>query len=329
MSNLTDTIAGLNMSDGDRSTLLSAVNATLLKLDTTTPILHKPLKPTPYGGKVDAIASLNFIENLEEYFTIVKLPQEEWVPHAVGYLGEARGWWRASKQSVKTTAWATFRSTFLQQFTPADSVNAARHRLNHLQQGHDPVLDYITKFNDLLRLIPELDAGQARFIFIEGLEHELSKQVRLARPSTLQDAIREATILYDILHHNEPTSKPSSDTSNSGPEPMDINGFFTKLNAFLTRNNKINNRNYRNFTNRQNPNNNRGTNVNRTTNPPRLDNAERERCMRLGLCLRCRQHGHISRDCPTYSINALDIDPPHDTNAPPNQQTILETAGKD
>jgi hypothetical protein len=38
---------------------------------------YKPLKPTSFNGKVNAISSLNFIESLEEYFNIVELPTEK------------------------------------------------------------------------------------------------------------------------------------------------------------------------------------------------------------------------------------------------------------
>ena len=31
----------------------------------------------------------------------------------------------------------------------------------------------------------------------------------------------------------------------------------------------------------------------------RLSNVERERLMRHGLCFRCKEHGHLARDCPT------------------------------
>ena len=32
--------------------------------------------------------------------------------------------------------------------------------------------------------------------------------------------------------------------------------------------------------------------------PQKLTAGERERCMKEGLCLRCRKPGHIAKDCP-------------------------------
>jgi hypothetical protein len=66
------------MPDDERATLQAAIESSLAQLTTPAPIPHKPLKPTPFNGKVDAISSLNFIESLEEYFVIVELPAVKW-----------------------------------------------------------------------------------------------------------------------------------------------------------------------------------------------------------------------------------------------------------
>ncbi|KAG0276573.1 hypothetical protein BGZ96_003228 [Linnemannia gamsii] len=328
-TNLFTTVSQLHLTDDERASLQAAIESSLAQLITPAPVPHKPLKPSPFNGKVNAISSLNFIESLEEYFLIVELPTIKWVPYAIGYLGEARSWWRGTKRTIQNTSWIEFKETFLQQFTPADSINAARRRLHALKQS-GPVLDYITAFHDLLRIIPEMDAGQKMYLFINGLERELSKQVRLSRPADLDEAIVQATVLYDILHQNEPTT---NHTTPSKPEPMDIDAIFTSLNAILRNNSNRDNNNNRPFntyatpnynnninnTNNNNrlpyySNNNNNINNNRRPsqyqgnpfNPPRLDNTERERCMRLGLCLRCRQSGHLARSCPVFRLNALE-----------------------
>ena len=33
----------------------------------------------------------------------------------------------------------------------------------------------------------------------------------------------------------------------------------------------------------------------------KLSKEERERCMKEGLCLRCRKKGHVAQNCPTFS----------------------------
>ncbi|KAF9536729.1 hypothetical protein EC957_009868 [Mortierella hygrophila] len=129
------------------------------------------------NAHVLAESARDIINRLEEYFTIVELPAQKWVPYAVGYLGEARGWWRSTKHHVDTTSWTDFKAMFLKQYTPPDSINAARRRLSSLRQGSRPVLDYITAFDDLLRLLPSLDPDQALYMFTAGLERELSKQL--------------------------------------------------------------------------------------------------------------------------------------------------------
>jgi hypothetical protein len=90
-----------------------------------------------------------------------------------------------------------------------------------------------------------MDAGQKMYLFINGLEHELSKQVRLSRPADLEDAIVQATVLYDILNQNEPTNNA---TILPKTEPMEVDTLFTALNAFLQNNNNIRNTNRNNNT---------------------------------------------------------------------------------
>lgn len=339
---LLNTVSQLHMPDADRATLQAAITSSLAQLTTPAPVPHKPLKPSCYNGKVDAISSLNFVESLEEYFQIVELPSEKWVPYAIGYLGEARSWWRGTKRTILNTSWIDFKNAFLQQFTPADSINAARRRLHALKQGSGPVLDYITTFNDLLRIIPEMDAGQKMYLFINGLEHELSKQVRLARPSDLDDAIVQATVLYDILNQNEPTNHT---TSLPKLEPMDIDAIYMALNAILRNNNNrpfntntysnnYSNNNARPFsthTSFNNNNNKQPFNRNPPTplsiNPPRLTNAERERCMRLGLCRRCRQQGHIANKCPVFHVNVWETDT-SETHVPTPDLDSIQQSGK-
>jgi len=363
MSNLSqsllNTVTTLAMSDADRTILNAAIISSLAQLETPAPIPHKPLKPTCYNGKVDALSSLNFIEGLEEYFTIVELPAQKWVPYAVGYLGEARGWWRSTKHHVDTTSWINFKAMFLKQYTPPDSINAARRRLSSLRQGSRPVLDYITAFDDLLRLLPSLDPDQASYMFTAGLERELSKQVRLSRPSTLEQAIENATCLYDILNTHEPQSLLSSSSSSSHPEPMEVDAVTgyenkqTKNNSWnnnnaWNNNNTWNNRNaWNNNSNNNNKNNNNTSRSNNNTNqrststnnkntsnnnnhfvnPPPLNQAWRARCQALGLCRRCRQPGHFAIDCPIYALNNFDTEiDPETTSTPP--EIIDSSSGK-
>ncbi|KAF9896246.1 hypothetical protein BX616_007833, partial [Lobosporangium transversale] len=136
----------------------------------------KPQKPTPYEGAINAVAALNFVDSLEEYYTIVTLTPSKWVRYAVLSLnGEAKAWWRDSGLNLDTP-WADFRKAFLRQFTPPDSANAARRALDKLRQGRMSVAEYTSKFRSHLRLATNLDKDSALQKYMLGLEPETSKQ---------------------------------------------------------------------------------------------------------------------------------------------------------
>jgi hypothetical protein len=58
--------------------------------------LHKILKPptpSPYAGEIDADACHNFIDNQEEYYTIVRLEDSQWVEYTVlNLILDAKSW---------------------------------------------------------------------------------------------------------------------------------------------------------------------------------------------------------------------------------------------
>ncbi|KAF9899218.1 hypothetical protein EC991_009281, partial [Linnemannia zychae] len=72
------TVSKLAISDDNRATLQAAIAPSLAQLSTPAPVPRKPLKPSPFNGKVNAISSLNIIESLEEYFLIFELPTWQW-----------------------------------------------------------------------------------------------------------------------------------------------------------------------------------------------------------------------------------------------------------
>jgi len=56
----------------------------------------KPQRPSPYRGEHDADSCQNFIDNQEEYYSVVKLAQDQWVQYtALNLIDEAKSWWRS------------------------------------------------------------------------------------------------------------------------------------------------------------------------------------------------------------------------------------------
>lgn len=247
----------------------------------------KPAKPDPYDGAIDADSCLNFLDSQVEYFKLVKLEDSLWVPYTVANLRkDARAWWRSSGLDMDRTSWAAFKPVFIAYHTPPNTVTAARAALDRLQQRQLTVAAYTHQFRRLLRLIPGIDSDTVLHIYVRGLEPTTCKEVRLRQPTTLEQAHHMATELHSILHptdlHLHTASTPTSamDVDNVSIDPV---AAIANLRVEL--------------------HNVRQQLLNNSSGQPRgrLTPMERTRLMQRGACFRCRQDGHMAKDCPTYN----------------------------
>lgn len=142
----------------------------------------KPQHPPPYTGAIDADACQNFIEDQEEYYTVVRLAKSEWVQcTALNLTDEAKSWWRSSGLSI-TSSWDAFKTSFLAFHTPPNDVAVAREALESLHQGNRTVAAYTHEFRKLRRRVPTLDDGTALHYFMKGLAADTSKEVKVTGP---------------------------------------------------------------------------------------------------------------------------------------------------
>ncbi|KAG0205410.1 hypothetical protein BGX28_002981 [Mortierella sp. GBA30] len=256
----------------------------------------KPARIKPYEGAIDADLCLNFIDNQEEYFNIVNLSQNLWVKYtAVNLDGDAKAWWRNSDLTINSP-WKDFRAAFIEYHTPPNAVAAARYELERLKQKLLSVKEYSSRFRRLLRLIPDMDAGTALHIYMNGLEPDTGKEVRLRQPENLAQAVHQAATIHAILYPNGPTktSTPALATA------MDLDAV-SVLVAHLT--NLVN-------TN-TNPVTNQSTTVANFRRPlGKLTSVERERLRKIGACFRCRRKGHLATDCrvPPSALNNIEAE---------------------
>lgn len=260
-------------------------NPTLSAQDTDTlrtlAYVLKPTAPRAYTGSIDAEACLNFLDSYEEYYSILQLAAEQWVRWMVLNLdGDARSWWRTSELTIDTP-WIEFRAAFTTRFTPPDSVNKARESLRKLKQGRNSVATYTAEFRRFLRLIPNMDKDDALYVYLMGLELETSKQVRLRQPISLVAAITEATIVYSILFPDGPP--PALSQARMTPPPVDsmameLDNLRLELNALRS-----------------------AVNYRGTGALAPLTQVERQRLSETGGCFKCRQKGHMARECPVRS----------------------------
>jgi hypothetical protein len=260
----------------------------------------KPSKPKPYTGAIDADACLNFIDNQEEYFTIVDLHTDSWVKYtAVNLESEAKAWWRSSGLKLDAK-WKDFEAAFTAYHTPPNAVAAARQELNNLRQKGLSVNEYTHRFRRLLRLIPAMDAQTALYIYTTGLEPETSKEVRLRQPETMEQAVHQAAIVHAILHPHGPTATPSSaPTAAAKTTDMEVDSVATVLHHIEQLVQTLG----------QN-----STYVANTRRPLlKLTPQEKARLMKIGGCFKRRRRGHIASNCKNpiyapYNVNSVEME---------------------
>ncbi|KAG0248184.1 hypothetical protein BGZ95_008166, partial [Linnemannia exigua] len=254
--------------------------------------LHKILKPQtpePYTGDIDADACHNFIDNQEEYYKVVKLDVSEWVQYtALNLSKDAKSWWRASGLTI-ASSWPDFKKAFLAFHTPPNAVAAARTALETLRQGNRTVAAYTHDFRRLRRRVPTLDDDTALWWYKKGLEKETSKEVLLRQPTTLEQAINQASLVHAILYPDGPTGykikpQPSSD--------MEVDNLHVAVNNLTAQVNYLARQS--NFNHHQSNSNNTPFVYNPNTNykpsgplPPKLLKPERDFLYNNGGCYKC------------------------------------------
>lgn len=139
-------------------------------------------------------------------------------------------------------------------------------------------------FNKILLDIPDMGVKDQIDRYSRGLKPYIWKALCTKEYSKLSDVMRDAERVESAFRRSGPPSssrhtdaKPSNGSGSSahgGPVAMEIGNVGLR---FPTQ----------------------GANV----GVKKLDKEERERCMREGLCLRCRQKGHLAKNCPKGQRN--------------------------
>ena len=159
----------------------------------------------------------------------------------------------------------------------------ARDKLARWKQVKD-VATFNEDFNKILLDIPDIGTKDQIDRYSRGLKPYIWKALCTKEYEKLSDLMRDAERIESAYRRSggstggrimgNKSGNGNHRTGTNGPEPMDIGNVGVKPVA-------------------QNAN----------VGLQKLSKEERERCMREGLCLRCRQKGHLARNCPKARRN--------------------------
>ena len=260
----------------------------------------KPQAPEAFKGdrtKVD-----QFLIQLRRYLVLADLTtisDARQVEYAAQYLtAEALVWFEnVQKTDSPITTLIELDTKLRAHFQPYGAEKIARTKLRQLQQTHT-VQGYSTIFMQTVQHVPSMHVDDQIEAYVQGLKPSIFREVVLKDLKSLQEVMDFAVFVESRLQHRiyradrvgftpfasrSSTAPPSaaggssSSSSSSSSVPMDLS-VADEVDLHAVMNGQV---------------------------LKKLTDAERDQLRRQGKCFRCRQIGHISRDCPKSSKNGM------------------------
>lgn len=255
-------------------------------------------KPRTYSGNLGSDPSV-WLFQYQQYVEVLGVPQSSWVRLAATYLdGKAATWWRGLvKQQVdenpNNITWDYFKESLIAVFKPVNSSKIARDRLAVLKQDKSVSL-YNSRFTELVLEIDDIAESEKLDRYIRGLKRDIKMEVEKAEPNTLAEAMRIAQRYDSISYYSRqstynPNYQLSRGSNSSGPAPMDVSAISNKGSHNNNKYGKSSNSNNKSATPLQ-----------------QLSREEFTYCQRNKLCLRCKEPGHLARNC-TKPVKRLNL----------------------
>jgi Retrotransposon gag protein/Zinc knuckle len=244
--------------------------------------------PTFSGGvEKDDLNPQDFVERIETYCQAMKRDQnDECTEMHLALRGNATIWWRTLKRrGINTNLWAEVRKEFLQTYAPTITGQTA-HAIGQLEQkGTESVNDYFGRLDQIVEemmtsliLTPTQASGGEvtrnhiqKYLFIGGLKESIRTDVLKATPSSLTEALREAS-KSELIHKKQNQTKIFAiEDETDDQNEMDLDD--EEIAAINNRRMRMGKKpfNKRNFT--------------RNPNPEDIK------------CYNCNKTGHIARNC--------------------------------
>lgn len=139
----------------------------------------------------------------------------------------ARTWYVSVGGTAQFHTWEDFATALKTHFSPVDPSKSARDEIRHFRQTRDmSVMDYTTRFSQLVNLIPKMADDEKLDKYVHGLKSHLRTQTFLRNPKTYLQATaiaHDLDLTYDRAYHTpEDRSRP---VDRSTPMDLDITYF--------------------------------------------------------------------------------------------------------
>jgi hypothetical protein len=258
----------------------------------------KPSPPEAFSGnrtKVD-----QFIIQLRRYLLLTNLITTAEAPRQVEYAAqyltaEALVWFEnIQKSNTPITSLTELETKLRAHFLPYGAEKIARTKLRQLVQINT-VQGYCTLFMQTVLHVPTMHVDDQIEAFIAGLKPGICREVVLKDLKTLQEVMDFAVFVESRLQHHREGGFRSSNNNyyRAGPP-----SFASRSPVVASSSSSSSTSTPMDLSAVSESNSTAELNAMGSSPLKKLSDTERDQLRREGKCFRCRQRGHMSRDCP-------------------------------
>ncbi|XP_021979639.1 uncharacterized protein LOC110875744 [Helianthus annuus] len=178
--------------------------------------------PPSFDGKKGAIEAHEWLSEVEAILDVSDCHERN-VRFAVHlFKSEALFWWRIQKQTrgddlAHRLSWKEFSELFTNYFCPPSETDRIEKEFLHLELGNKTYREYVTKFNEMSRIVSYLVNHEENRIrrFMWRLPTEYRMFIKSTKPTTYHDAVEAgATIATEIQQKKTPETIPKRKLEN-------------------------------------------------------------------------------------------------------------------
>jgi Retrotransposon gag protein len=269
---LTELHGQLGSTRNELQTTQNELNLAKTQLANTQAEFHRSLNPsvsTPKRNRPPTFEGKGSVDswlaNIQDYCSAS--PDEQKLAIAVTYLtGSAHEWYIGTKMITNSPVltFAVFCQAISKRFNPADKARAARDKLAKWRQLKS-VHVYSQSFFEIILDIPKITEDGKIDRYSHGLKTLIWEELCTHNYTSLDELMNDAERV-EAAKWRKYQASPSDQgvprgTSNSTPSPMELGSVIVG----------------------------------------KLTPEEREKCLRLGLCLRCRKPGYMAKECNQFA----------------------------
>ena len=166
------------------------------------------LKPPTFDGTPDPMQYEYWKRKIEGLFEVMECPTNYRVRFAAHlFEKDASFWWDTVKprEGEQPLTWEEFKGLLDEKYYPKEVKWAKEQEFLNLQQGKKPVIEYMSKFNELSRFAPHQVANEEMKMerFERGLKSKLKTNMAALTFPNLQTMYQKAIKVERVIDESE------------------------------------------------------------------------------------------------------------------------------